>query len=201
MSSRALDAGADSRVTDELATMQGERRDSLDRDVTAVYDELRRIAHRHLRARRRGAVDHGGRQSSLSTTAVVHEAYLKLVDQARGNWKDRAHFLAIASVAMRHVLIDRARARGASKRGGTRTRVTLDDDAVAVDQQAEVVLEIDEALRHLSVIDVRLAQVVEYRFFGGLSEEEAAEVLGVTVRTIQRDWRKARMLLRRALDA
>ncbi len=180
--------------------MQSGQRDSLDLVVTDVYDELRAIAHRHLRARRRGPAFGGERQNSLSTTGVVHEAYLKLVDQSQVQWRDRAHFLAIASVAMRHVLIDRARAQCAHKRGGVRTRVSLEADVVAPDEQPEVVLEIDEALKQLSLIDARLAQVVEYRFFGGLSEDEAAAILGVTVRTVQRDWAKARMLLRRALD-
>jgi RNA polymerase sigma factor (TIGR02999 family) len=130
----------------------------------------------------------------------VHEAYLKLADQSRGQWRDRAHFLAIASAAMRHMLVDRARARHAYKRGGARKRVPLEDVDVAAEDQSGVVLEIDEALGRLADVDVRLAQVVECRFFGGLTEDETAEALGVTVRTVQRDWAKARMLLRRALE-
>ncbi|MGQ0647961.1 MAG: ECF-type sigma factor [Gemmatimonadaceae bacterium] len=178
---------------------QSGRSDSVDRVVSFLYEELREIAHRHL-ARNRGAGRNGDRETTLSTTAVVHEAYLKLVDQSRAEWRDRAHFLAVASAAMRHLLVDRARARGARKRGGAGTRVTLDDDSIAADDQPEVLFEIDNALRRLAVIDSRLALVVEYRFFGGLSEDEIGEVLGVTVRTVQRDWKKARMLLRRYLE-
>lgn len=133
------------------------------------------------------------------TTALVHEAYIKLVDQSSAQWGDRAHFLALASVAMRHVLIDRAKARVALKRGGVRRQVTLDEGVIAVEDQAESLLDIDEALDRLAVIQPRLARVVECRFYGGLSEEEIAEALGVTVRTVERDWAKARMLLRAAL--
>jgi RNA polymerase sigma factor (TIGR02999 family) len=132
---------------------------------------------------------------------LVHEAYLKLVDQANARWRDRAHFIALASVAMRHVLIDRARARAALKHGGARRQVTLDDDAVAVDDQAESLLEIDDALVKLAAAAPRLARVVECRFYGGLTHEEIAEALGVTVRTVERDWAKARMFLHAILAA
>ena len=145
-----------------------------------VYQELRAIAHRRLAA-------HGG-GGTLVTTALVHEAYIKLVDQSSAQWRDRAHFLALASVAMRHVLIDRAKARVALKRGGVRRQVTLDENAIAVEDQAESLLDIDEAVDRLAVIQPRLARVVECRFYGGLSEEEIAEALGVTVRTVERDW-------------
>jgi RNA polymerase sigma factor (TIGR02999 family) len=141
--------------------------------------------------------DGGG---TLSTTGLVHEAYLKLVDQSRIAWSDRSHFFALASVAMRHVLVDRARARMAHKREGVLFRVTLDNEQVASDFQPETVLEIDDALDRLAVVEPRLAKIVECRFFGGLSEEETAAALGVTARTVQRDWAKARMLLRRALS-
>jgi RNA polymerase sigma factor (TIGR02999 family) len=167
--------------------------ESLDRLLPVVYEELRAIAHRHL-ARR-------GEGDTLVTTALVHEAYLKLVDQSRAQWRDRAHFFALASVAMRHVLVDRAKARTAVKRGGVRRKITLDDDAIAVDDQAESLLEIDDALTRLAEVSPRLARIVECRFYGGLSEEEIAEALGVTVRTVERDWVKARMLLRQALGS
>jgi len=151
---------------------------------------LRAMAHRHVASRDNG---------KLATTELVHEAYLKLVDQSRAEWSDRAHFLAVASVAMRQVLIDRAKARTALKRGGERRRVTLEEDMVAIDSDAESVLAIDDALTRLAEIDPRLARVVECRFYAGLSEEEIAEALGVTVRTVERDWAKARMLLRDTL--
>jgi RNA polymerase sigma factor (TIGR02999 family) len=176
--------------TEALDDLRGGGRDALDRLLPVVYDELRAIAHRHL------ARDPGG---TLVTTALVHEAYLKLVDQSNAQWRDRAHFFALASVAMRHILINRARERASLKRGGVRQRITLDEEAIAVDDQAESLLEIDEALTRLAEVSPRLARVVECRFYGGLSEEEIAEVLGVTVRTVERDWTKARLLLRRAL--
>lgn len=176
---------------DLLAILQSGRRDALDALVPLVYDELRLIAHRHLAAR--------GGGGTLATTALVNEAYLKLVDQSRAGWRDRAHFLALAAVAMRHVLTDRARARVAIKRGGIRRQVSLEEQAVADDAQPEQLLEIDDALHHLAALDPRLARVVELRFFGGLTEEETGEALGITVRTVRRDWVKARMLLRQAL--
>jgi RNA polymerase sigma factor (TIGR02999 family) len=156
-----------------------------------VYYELRTIARRHLRSRGSGA--------TLVTTELVHEAYLKLAAQKSLQQLDRPHFLALASVAMRQILIDRAKARGSAKRGGARRRITLDENVIEVADQAESLLEINEALDALAVTDTRLARVVECRFFGGMSEDEIAEALGVTVRTVQRDWSKARMLLRRAL--
>jgi RNA polymerase sigma factor (TIGR02999 family) len=174
-----------------LEELREPRRDSLDRLLPGVYEELRTLAHRHLAKH-----GHGG---SLATTDLVHEAYLKLVDQSRADWRDRAHFFALSSRAMRHVLVDRALASTTLKRGGTLTRVTLDEEAIAIDDSAETLLAIDEALEQLAAVEPRLAKVVECRFFGGLSEKEIAEALGVTERTVERDWVKARMLLRRAL--
>jgi len=185
--------GAAPTRTDVLTELRSGRRDSLDRLMPLVYEELRAIAHRQLAAR--------GRGGTLETTALVHEAYLKLVDQSRAQWSDRAHFLALAAVAMRHVLVDRAKARMALKRGGEQRRITLDEDQIAADNQPEALLQLHEAMNRLAEIQPRLAQVVECRFFGGLTEEEIAEVMGVTVRTVQRDWAKARMLLRRSLES
>jgi RNA polymerase sigma factor (TIGR02999 family) len=161
--------------------------------MSRAYHELRVIAHRRLAAR--------DRDGTLSTTALVHEAYLKLVDPSRPGWRDHAHFLALASLAMRHVLVDRARERDTVKRGGEHRRVTLDDERIPADDQAEVVLQLNEALDRLAAWEPRLARVVECRFFGGLTETETAEALGLTVRTVQRDWVKARVLLRRALES
>jgi RNA polymerase sigma factor (TIGR02999 family) len=179
---------------DVLAELRTGGHESLDRLFPLVYKELRAIAHRQLRA-------HGGGHATLSTTALVHDAYLKLVDQSRAEWKDRAHFLAVASLAMRHVLVDRAKARNAAKRGGGQRRITLDEASIAVDDQADALLQLNEALDQLARLEPRLVRVVECRFFGGLSEEEIAEALGVTTRTVQRDWAKARMLLRRMLES
>ena len=144
--------------------------EALDSLMPMVYEHLRQIARRQLRVR--------GGDGTLNTTGLVHEAYLKLSDQARVSWSDRSHFFALASVAMRHVLVDHAKARLTQKRGGENHRVTLE---------------------RLAAVEPRLARVVECRFFGGLSEDETAEALSITTRTVQRDWVKARMLLRRAL--
>ena len=159
--------------------------------MPAVYDELRVIARRQLAGREAGG--------TLSTTGLVHEAYLKLVDQSRLEWRDRAHFFALASVTMRHVLVDRARARLAQKRGGCLHRVTLDSELIAAPDQPEAMLQLSDAIDRLAEVEPRLARVVDCRFFGGLSDEEIADALEVTARTVQRDWAKARMLLRRAL--
>ena len=177
-------------VLTELRTGSGE---SLDRLLPLVYQELRSMAHRQLAAR--------GRGGTLQTTALVHEAYLKLVDQSRADWRDRAHFLAVASIAMRHVLVDRAKARVALKRGGDLRRITFDEQEIGVDDQPDALVQLDEALERLGEVGPRLVRVVECRFFGGLTEDEIAEALGLTVRTVQRDWAKARMMLRRALES
>jgi RNA polymerase sigma factor (TIGR02999 family) len=178
---------------DVLRELRSDTQTALDRVVALTYQELRAIAHRRLAAR--------GPGGTLSTTALVHEAYLKLVDQSRAGWQDRAHFLALASLAMRHVLVDRARERSTLKRGGARRHITLDDEALAVEDQPEALLQLTEALDRLATVEPRLARVVECRFFGGLTEEETAAALGVTTRTVQRDWVKARVLLRRVLES
>lgn len=153
-----------------------------------TYEELRRIARRHLQ-RERG--DH-----TLSPTALVHEAHIRLVDQSRVEWKDRNHFFAIASRMCRRVLVDHARKRVAAKRGGEAVRITLDDGAVGGgDAPATDLLALDEALDRLGHLNERLGRVVEMRYFGGLTEEEIAEALDVTPRTVRRDWVKARGFL------
>jgi RNA polymerase sigma factor (TIGR02999 family) len=178
---------------DVLTELRSDTQTALDQVVALTYQELRTIAHRRLTGR--------GGGGTLSTTALVHEAYLKLVDQSRAGWQDRAHFLALASLAMRHVLVDRARERRALKRGGTRRQITLDDDALATEEQPEVLLQLNDALDRLSAVEPRLARVLECRFFGGLTEQETGEALGLTTRTVQRDWVKARVLLRRVLES
>jgi len=179
-------------ITELLADLRGGRREAFDQLLPLVYHELRRAARRELSARP---------SDTLSTTALVHELYLKLSRAQRADWRNRSHFLSVAAVAMRHILVDRARRRTADKRGGPQRQVTLEDNLIGTDTQAESLLELHEALDQLALIDERLARVVECRFFGGMTEQETAEALGVTERTIRRDWIKARGLLYQALGA
>jgi RNA polymerase sigma factor (TIGR02999 family) len=169
------------------ADLPEEDRDAWDRILPLVYDELRRISSRHLRRQRDG--------HTLCTTALVHEAYLKLADGTRVPYAGDVHFFRVASRAMRQVLVDHARRHQAEKRGGDWLRVPLDESEVAVVERAETLLELDEALTRLAGMNERLARVVECRFFGGLTEDETAAGLGVTARTVRRDWTKARLWL------
>ena len=156
-----------------------------------VYDELKRMAHHHLR----GAAG----SMTISTTELVHEAFLKLRHGPEDGWEGRAHFFGSASRAMRKVLVDFARSRRAEKRGGEQQRVSLRDADGALDVQIDEILALDEALHQLDAVSERLRQVVELRFFAGLGEEEIARMLGVTPRTVGRDWLKARLFLLREL--
>jgi RNA polymerase sigma factor (TIGR02999 family) len=178
-------------VTQLLHAYAGGDRDAFDRLVPMVYDELRRIARNHLRRTNRGA--------TLDTTGLVHEAYLKLAGQKGMRVEDRGHFLAIAACAMRQVIISRARSRLAAKRGGGVIPVTLDEERVGSDAQAEWLLDLDRALALLRERDEKLARTVECRFFAGLSEEETAQALGVSLRTAQRNWMRARAWIRAEL--
>jgi RNA polymerase sigma factor (TIGR02999 family) len=181
-----------SAVTDLLKGSRAGSAEAFEQLVPLVYDELRAIAHRQLRAER---PDH-----TLGTTALVHEAYLRLVDQTRVDWQDRSHFFALAARVMRRVLVDYARRRGALKRGANPERISLDNAVLAADQQADLVLALDEALSRLADLDERQCRVIEYRFFAGLTEEETAQLLGVTSRTVRNDWVKARGWLYHELE-
>lgn len=152
-----------------------------------IYDELRRLAHRQLQNEPAG--------QTLSTTALVHEAYIRLIDQTRVQWSGRAHFMAIAATAMRRILIDRARRHGSNRRGGPLQRVPLESVQLAAEDRADVLLALDDALERLKQLNERQAQVVECRFFGGMTEEETADALGIGLRTAKRDWAKARSWL------
>jgi RNA polymerase sigma factor (TIGR02999 family) len=152
--------------------------------VDALYDELHRIAHRHLLDERDG--------HTLSTTALVHEAYLRLVDAPNVPSDNRAVFLATASNAMRRILVDHARARNAHKRGGGARRVELTDGMAVSADSSDTIIALDDAMARLGTLSPRLVQLVECRFFGGMTEEETASALGVNVRTVRRDWRKAK---------
>lgn len=163
-----------------------------DQLLPLVYDDLRRIAQHQLQKDRSG--------HTLSPTDLVHESYLNLVNRTRCSWNDRAHFFAVAARAMRHVLIDYARKRNAQKRGGKRHRITLDDRMIAIDEQTADLLALDDALRQLAERDSRMVKVVECRFFGGMTLEETAEAVDVSVRTIQRDWIRAKAYLHQMLS-
>ena len=181
-----------SETTGLLRAWAGGERSALDRLAPRVYDELRRIAGHFMQGERPGR--------TVQTTALVHEAYLKLIDVTNVDWQHRAHFFAIAAQVMRHILLDQARRRVAAKRGGDAPRVVLDQ--VNLDQipdtcsgRARELIALDDALNALATVDPRKAQVIELRFFGGLSVEEAAEVLKVSPDTVMRDWRLARAWL------
>lgn len=184
-------APASPEVTRLLARVREGGEDALEALLPVVYGELRRLAAGALRRERR---DH-----TLEPTALVHEAWLRLVDQRSRDWENRSHFLAIAATAMRRVLVHHAEKVRASKRGGDRRRVTLVDAPEELTEQGLEVLALDEALTRLEAHDPRKARVVELRFFSGLEHTEIAAALGVTTRTVERDWRMARAWLAREL--
>jgi RNA polymerase sigma-70 factor (ECF subfamily) len=157
-----------------------------------VYQELRRVAGAYMRRERAG--------QSLQATALVHEAYLRLVKDQRLTWQNRAHFLAIAASSMRQILVDRARARDSLKRGGDRDRITLHEDALAAESPSVDVAALDQALERLAALDPQQARIVELRFFGGLTVEETAEAIGVSPATVKRAWSIAKAWLRRELE-
>lgn len=160
-----------------------------DRVFELLYTDLRKLAAYHL----------GGRARTLGATAVVHEVYVKLVDQTKGAWNDRAHFLCVASRAMRQVIIDAAREMTTQKRGGGVRPETLDEERVAAHEDAERLLDINAQLEALSSVNPRLVRVVECRFFAGLTENETAEALELSVSSVQRAWHQARAVLRVAM--
>jgi RNA polymerase sigma-70 factor (ECF subfamily) len=175
-------------VTELLLEWRRGDRAALDRLTPLVYDELRRIAHRYMRNERGG--------HTLETTALVNEAYLRLASQQRVEWQDRAHFFAVTAQVMRHVLIDYARRRHYAKRGGAEARqVPLEEAHAMSHERAAELVALDEALDKLAQLDPRKARVVELRYFGGLSLEETADLLEVSVMTVRRDWRAARAWL------
>lgn len=160
--------------------------------VAAVYPELRRIAHAHLRSERK---DH-----TLGTTGIVSEAYLRLIDQSMASWQDKAHFFAVSSRIMRNILIDYARRRSASKRGGRALRIEYGEHLVGVESDLDQLLLVDAALSKLGTHDARLEKIVECRFFGGMTVDETAEVLDLSQRTVERDWTRAKAYLYQFLE-
>lgn len=174
-------------ITQLLNELEGGDESAFDRLVPLIYEDLKIIARRYTRGQ--------GSNHTLNTTGLVHEAYLRLVDRTQVRWTGRDHFLAVYSVVMRNLLVDLARERKTAKHGGELKRVTFDESTVRIDDQAEHILAIDNALARLASLDERMAKVVECRFFAGLTEDETASALGVSTRTVQRDWLKSKVLL------
>jgi RNA polymerase sigma factor (TIGR02999 family) len=174
------------QITDLLLQVHDGQPEAANRLYAAVYPQLRRIAHQHLQGERPG--------HTLGTTGLVHETYSRLVDLARVDWKGRGHFFRIASGAMRRILVDYARKHRAARRRNDLKAGFLEDQVPAA-QRGDMLIALDEALERMAALSQRMSQVVECRFFGGLTEDETAEALGVTARTVQRDWAKARAWL------
>jgi RNA polymerase sigma factor (TIGR02999 family) len=195
MQNSELSDSADPRSAITICLRQWREGDSAaqNRLFQLVYEQLRHIAHNALRGERD---DH-----TLATTDLVHEAYFRLVDHPDIEWQDSSHFFAVASRAMRRILVDYARRRGAVKRGSAPRRVPLMEESLSLDEQADTLIALDDALSRLNSVNERLARVVECRFFGGLTEEQTAQVLSITARTVRRDWIKARGWLYRELSS
>jgi RNA polymerase sigma factor (TIGR02999 family) len=179
-------------VTELLNRARSGDSSALENVFPLIYGELHDLAERQLRHERDG--------HTLSPTALVHEAYMRLVDYTRMEWTGRVHFMAVASTAMRRVLVDHARGRQSLKRGGGRRRVSLDSIQLGMDEQVDLLIAVDTALERLAEHDARQARVVECRFFGGMTEEDTAEALGIGLRTVKRDWARAKSWLYRELS-
>jgi RNA polymerase sigma factor (TIGR02999 family) len=185
-------ADAPNDVTKLLAKWSDGDGEALEQLMPLVYDELHRMAKRYMDGQPSG--------HTLQTTALIHEAYLKLADNGEKRWQDRAHFFAVAAQAMRHILVDYARSHHTEKRGGGTQMIALDDAPVVSTERASEIVALDDALKNLSAADERKGRVVELRYFGGLSVEETAEVLKVSPVTVMRDWRFAKTWLLRELS-
>lgn len=175
-----------------LSWSQGEQ-GALDKLIPIVHNELSRLAHYYMAGERSG--------HTLQTTALVNEAYLRLVDSSRVHWQNRAHFFAVSAQLMRRILVDFARSRNYEKRGGGAQQVSLDESMIVSEDRDGDLVALDNALTGLAVVDHRKSRVVELRFFGGLTEQEAAEVLKVSAETVRRDWRLARAWLLREMGS
>lgn len=165
---------------------------ALEQLIPLVYDELRQMAKRYMRRQPSG--------HTFQTTELIHEAYLKLAKSDEQNWQNRAHFFGIAAQAMRHILVDYARAKQSKKRGGFQQKVTLEETAVITSKRSDEIVILDDALQRLTLLDNRKGRVVELKYFGGLTNEEIAEVLKISPETVKRDWRFARTWLLRELS-
>ncbi len=182
-----------STTTQFLLAAQAGDKSAVEKLFPIVYDQLRQLAHRHLA--------HDPLAKDLSATDLVHEAYLKLIDQSNVDWQGRTHFFAIGSRVMRRILVDHARTMLAQKRGGGRRRVEFDDQHLLSRRDNEHVLLLEDALERLEQVDARQAKIVEMRFFGGMTVDEVAQVLGVSKRTVEAEWTMIRAWLRRDLSA
>ena len=180
-----------SSVTELLAKARSGDSSALANVFPLIYEELRRLAQIQLQREPDG--------HTLSPTALVHEAYMRLIDYSRMEWNGRSHFMAVAATAMRRILVEHARGHRSLKRGGALQRVSIESVQVATEERAELLIAVDEALNRLKEIDPRQAQVVECRFFGGMTEEETAEALGIGLRTAKRDWAKAKVWLHKEI--
>jgi RNA polymerase sigma factor (TIGR02999 family) len=185
-------ANPSEEITGLLLAWGGGDKAALDKLIPLVYRELRRLAHRQMRHERVG--------DTLQTTALINEAYLRLVDYERTAPRDRAHFFAIAAQAMRRILVDRARIRRSVKRGSSEQKISLDEVVEVPSERAAELVALDDALLGLSAIDPRKAQIVELKYFGGLTIDETAGVLGISTPTVERDWQMAKIWLHREIS-
>ena len=183
----------DKDVTKLLDAWSGGDGAALEKLMPLVYDELRRMAKRYMQSQPSG--------HTLQTTALIHEAYLKLADNKEKRWQNRAHFFAVAATAMRHILVDHARLRQTERRGGAATIISLEDAPLVSAERASEIVALDDALNNLFALEERKGKVVELRYFGGLSIEETAEVLKISQETVMRDWRFAKTWLLRELSS
>lgn len=179
-------------ITKLLVDWRNGDQEALDQLMPLVYEELRRMANHYMRNERKG--------HTLQTSALVNEAYLRLVDHENIDWQNRSHFFGLAAQAMRRILVDHARSRNYQKRGGNAERVSLDEAANFAEERATELIALDEALQELAKLDPRKSRIVEMRYFGGLTGEETAEVLGISTATVARDWETAKAWLLRELS-
>jgi len=184
--------GSRAEITQLASQWSSGDESAFERLIELVYDDLRRIAHHHLGM--------GARDTVISTTVLVHEAYVKLAGAEGATWPSRAHFFAFCSKAMRRILIDFARKRGAGKRGGDRIRVPLSEDSALIDTDVGELLAVEEALQKLEARNARMARIVECRFYGGMSVADTADALETSTRTVEREWARARAYLAHVLS-
>jgi RNA polymerase sigma-70 factor (ECF subfamily) len=179
-------------VTQLLLAWRNGDQEALEQLMPLVYGELRRMAHRYMRRER---LDH-----TLQTSALVNEAFLRMVDCQQVDWRNRAHFFGIAAQMMRQILIDHARSHARARRGGALHQVSFDETAIVSGERAAELIALDDALNDLAAFDLSKSRIVELRFFGGLTNEEVGEVMGMSLRTVEREWRKAKAWLRHAIS-